>query len=229
MKTKISFFSILIGLISLTSCMYYPPSSVKYNGVTYKNAWYRYGEKGTKDLHVCGILPTDEDPLFVKNRYEFWSTDKFTFNFLYAEFDDAQMWHPDVYVAEDELETAKAFYLDKTNYDYYIGTRFGEEIEVPVTDDSEKALLDVVIDAIMNKSTPKTITIKEDVSMHNLACFRRAKDGLFMTFREELVAYNESIYYLKVYDGSNNTTTLYDFGENGKALYSMFVNNNLIS
>lgn len=84
--------SILIGFASLTSCVYhYAPSSVNYNGAAYRNGWYCYGEKGTKDLHVCEILPTEEEPLFTKNRYEFWPADGFALDFLYVEFDEAAM------------------------------------------------------------------------------------------------------------------------------------------
>ena len=141
---------------------------------------------------------------------------------------DSQFWLPDVYIAEYQLKEAKAFYQDKTNYDYYIGLRFEEETELPITDENEKAILDTFIDVIMKETSPKTITTKEEMSIHNLACYRQSKDGLFMTHREELVAYNQSIYCLKSYDGQDNTTTLYDLGEDGKTLYTMFVNYNLI-
>lgn len=49
-----------------------------------------------------------------------------------------------------------------------------------------------------------------------------------MTYKEQLVAYNEAIYYVKYFDASNNTAALYDLKENGKRLYSVFLQNNLI-
>ena len=229
MKAKLLFLSLLTGLLSLTACYYYAPSSVKYEGNIYKNGWYQYSKKSNKDLHVCGIdYEEDKKPLFNKNKYDFWFTDEFEFDFLYAEYVDSQFWLPDVYVQEDQLEEAKTFYQDKSNYNYYIGLRFEEETELPITDENEKAILDTFIDVIMKETSPKTITTKEEMSIHNLACYRQSKDGLFMTHREELVAYNQSIYCLKSYDGKDNTTTLYDLGEDGKALYTLFVSSNLI-
>ena len=229
MKKKALVVILLTGLISLTSCMVYPPSSVDYEGSTWKNEWYQYSNsKGVKDLHVCGIKYDEEkEPLFVKNKYNFWSTNQFTYNFLYAEYIDSQFWNPDVYIKEEQLEEAKAFYQNKVNYNYYIGPRFDEK-EILVENEEQKAVLDYVIDVIMGEKTPKTITVKEDPSVHNLACFRRSKDGLFMTYKEELIVYGQSVYYLKVYDGSKDNWTAYDLGENGTALYTMFKDNNLI-
>ena len=63
MKRKSLFIPLSIGLIALTSC-YYAPSRVEYNGVAYKNNWYKYCEKDGRSLHVCGILPPEKDPLF---------------------------------------------------------------------------------------------------------------------------------------------------------------------
>lgn len=80
----------------------------------------------------------------------------------------------------------------------------------------------------MSKIKLNTITIKDTVSIHNLACFKRSKDGLFMTYKEELVVYDKAIYYVKYFNGSDDTATLYDLKENGKTLYSIFSKNNLI-
>ena len=49
-----------------------------------------------------------------------------------------------------------------------------------------------------------------------------------MTHKEELVAYNQEIYFLKEFNGKNNTYTMYKIGEYGKTLYSMFEKYNLI-
>lgn len=49
----------------------------------------------------------------------------------------------------------------------------------------------------MSKIKLNTITIKDTVSIHNLACFERSKDSLFMTYKEELVVYDKAIYYVK--------------------------------
>lgn len=147
MKRKHSFTVILTG------CYYYASSKVDYNGVTYKNAWYKYSDDG-RDLHVCGILPSGEEPLFNKNKYDFWSTSDFTYNLLYASYVDAKMWHPDVYISVDKLEEAQTFYQDKVNYDYYLCLRFEDDSEVLIEDNAEKATLDVAIDAIMKNKKP---------------------------------------------------------------------------
>ena len=49
-----------------------------------------------------------------------------------------------------------------------------------------------------------------------------------MTYKEELVVYDKAIYYLKYFNGSDDTATLYDLKENSKTLYSIFSKNNLI-
>ena len=55
MKTKLLLISMLTGLLSLSACYRYAPSSVKYEDVKYVNGWYRYSSKSAKDFHVCGI------------------------------------------------------------------------------------------------------------------------------------------------------------------------------
>ena len=228
MKRKHLLITLLIGLTTLTGC-HYAPAKVKYNDVTYINGWYKYSDNGGRDLHVCGILPSKEDPLFTKNKYDFWSTDEFTYPLLYASYVDATMWHPDVYISKDQKDEAQEFYQDKANYNYYLSLRFEDDSEVLIENESEKAILDVAIDAIMKSKKPKDIvSTKEQPSFQNLACFRRSKDGLFMTYKEELVSYKEKMYYLKEYNGSNDTWSFYDLGDAGTSLYSLFVNYNLI-
>ena len=228
MKNKYLLITLLAALTTLTGCFHYAPSTVKYNGVTYKTNWYQYSKDG-RDLYPIGLLPPDEEPLFVKRHYEFWSTDEYTFDILYAEYEDSQFWHPNVYIAKEKLKEAQSFYQDKTNYNYYLATRFEEDAEVLIENESEKTILDVAIDAIMRTSKPKDIvSTKEKPSVQNLACCRRSKDGLFMTYKEELIVHKEKVYYLKEYNGSNDTWSFYDLGETGNTLYSMFVNYNLI-
>ena len=228
MKRKILIITLLLAALPLSSCFYYAPSYVKYNDVKYKTGWYAYGGKSKKDYFICGIPPMHEEPLFTKNRYQFWSTTEFTFEFLYGEFDESLVWGPKVYVAEDKYEEAKTYYHDKSNFDYYIGTRFGEEVEIPITDTGEIAVVDYAIESIMEGIKTEKVKTKDDMDIHNLTCFRRSKDGLLMTYKEELVIYKETVYGLGVVNGADNTWVLHDLKENGKALYQIFAKNNLI-
>ena len=111
MKKKASLFTLLIGLISLSGCYNYAPASADYNGKTYKNGWYQCFAKNGRDLYPIG-LKYDENkaPLFNKEKYIFWFTDQFSFDLLYAEYEDSQFWHPDVYVFKEELKDAQKFY-----------------------------------------------------------------------------------------------------------------------
>ena len=227
MKRKFLLITLLVGITALTAC-HYAPSRVKYNGVTYKRDWYQYCKDG-RDLYPIGLLPPNEDPLFVKRKYNFWFTDAYTYDILYAEYIDSQMWHPDVYIAKDKLEEAQSFYQDKTNYNYYLSLRFEDDKDVLIENESEKAVMDVAIDAIMKNKKPKeTITTTDVPSIQNLSCYRKSKDGLFKTTEDDLVVYKETIYYLKETNGATDTWTFYDLGEAGKTLYQMFVSYNLI-
>ena len=230
MKAKKIQFSalLLIGTVSLAGCFYYAPLTVKYNGMKYVKDWYHDSDKSRKDLNPCGVLPPDEEPLFTKNRYEFWQTNKFAFNFIYGEFEDTQFWLPTIYVAKNDLEMAKAYYHDKTNYDYYIGERFNDESFLLVEPNEEKEAIDYVIDVIAGEIKPSTLLVNEKIDKHNLAVNRKSKDGLFTTHKEQLVLYNKNIYLLKKNDGRNNTYTLYELGKYGKTLYTMFDKYNLI-
>ena len=228
MKNKYLLITLLAGLTTLTGCFHYAPSTVKYNGVTYKTNWYQYSKDG-RDLYPIGLLPPDEEPLFVKRHYEFWSTDAYTFDILYAEYEDSQFWHPHVYIAKEKIEEAQSFYQNKANYNYYLSLRFKEDKDVLIENEEEKAVMDVAIDAIMkNKKPTKTISTQETPHILNLSCFRKSKDGLFKTTEENLIVYDETIYYLKESNGATDTWTSYDLGEAGKTLYQMFVSYNLI-
>ena len=218
----------MISIFVLTGCFHYAPKSVDYNGKKYVNGWYCYGDSLDKNLYPCGLTPTHEDPLFKIDRYDFWITDKFSFDILYAEFDESQFRLPDVYVSYDELDAANNFYHDKNNYDYYIGLRFDDDSDLLIESIEEKQVLDYTIDIIAGLIHTPTITTQEEVSKHNLAVHRKSKDGLFMTHKEELVAYNQEIFFLKEFNGRSNTYTLYKIGEYGKTLYSMFEKYNLI-
>ena len=222
--------TLLIGLITLSGCYHYAPKSVKYNDVKYVNGWYQYSDKSKKDLHVYGIqYDENKEPLFKKNKYNFWFTGEFHFDFLYAEYEESQFWLPDVYVAESQLEEAKTYYRDKSNYDYFICKRFEDNTDVLIEEQNNRLLLDSFIDVIMEESKPKTIETKEDISINNLSCYRKSNDGLFTTHKEELVVYNQSIYPIKYYNGKTGATTLYDLEQKGKDLYTLFKNNNLIN
>ena len=80
----------------------------------------------------------------------------------------------------------------------------------------------------MKKTSPKTIKTKDNIEVNNLTCYRKSKDGLLMTHNEQLVAYKESIYCLKSLDASSDIWTLYDLGQDGQNLYSIFNSYGLI-
>ena len=228
MKKKLLLIPTLSCLFSLSACFYYAPLKVKYEGKTYKRNWYTYFEGSKKDLHVC-IPYTEQTPLFEKSKYSFWYTEEYRFKLLYSEYVDSQMWLPDVYVEKDELKTAQNFYRDVANYDYYIGPRLDKENQVKIDSEEEKEAIEYTIKVISNAVKPASVIKTTDKpSKHNLSVHRKSKDGLFMTHKEQLVAYNEKIYQLKVNDGKDNSYTLGDLGDYGVTLYSMFNKYNLL-
>ena len=79
-----------------------------------------------------------------------------------------------------------------------------------------------------SRKTAKKITLEYALASVRPTCYRVSKDGLFQTYAEKLYIYQNAIYGLKEINASKNTTTIYDLGEAGKALYSIFVKYNLI-
>ena len=59
-------------------------------------------------------------------------------------------------------------------------------------------------------------------------CYRVSKDGLFQTYAEELFIHENAVYGFKEIDAKKNTRTIYDLGEQGKALYSIFEKYNFV-
>lgn len=227
MKTK--FLLIISGLSLLTGCFYYAPKSVKYNGKRYKTDWCLSTPSNGREYYPCIKYDESKEPLFQKAKYDFWFTDEYEFDILYAEYEDSQFWRPHVYAANDELKEAQAFYQNKANFDYFIGIWSDKESSVSIIDESEKAILDVAIDHIMeSKKTAKSITIEYENAAIRPTCYRTSKDGLFQTIAEELYIYKNAVWGFKEIDAKKNTRTIYDLGEEGKILYSIFVKYNLI-
>ena len=77
-----------------------------------------------------------------------------------------------------------------------------------------------------SRKTAKKITLDYKPASVRPTCYRVSKDGLFKTYGEELYIYQNAIYGFK--EIKNNTRTIYDLGEAGKALYSIFIKYNLI-
>ena len=227
MKTK--FLLIISGLSLLTGCFYYAPKTVKYNGKRYKTDWCLSMPSNGREYYPCIKYDESKEPLFQKSKYDFWFTDEYEFDILYAEFVDSQFWRPNVYIAKDELKEAQKFYQDKTNFNYYIANWSDDESKISITDESEIETLNVAIDHIMeSRKTAKKITLEYALASVRPTCYRVSKDGLFQTYAEKLYIYQNSIYGLKEINASKNTTTIYDLGEAGKALYSIFIKYNLI-
>ena len=227
MKTKLLFPIIIIGSTMLTGCFYYAPSTVEYNNKTYKTDWYQSSSKNSRNLYPCIRYEENKGPIFNKNKYNFWSTSEYTFDILYAEYEDSQFWKPHVYITKDELKEVQAFYQDKSNYNYFISIWSHKESAVSITDEIEMRTLDVAIDHIMeSRKTAKKITIDYEPATVRPTCYRVSKDGLFQTYAEELFIYENAVYGFKEINA--NTRTIYDLGEQGKALYSIFEKYNFI-
>ena len=227
MKTK--FLLIIAGLSLLTGCFYYAPKTVKYNGKRYKTDWCLSMPSNGREYYPCIKYDESKEPLFQKAKYDFWFTDEYEFDILYAEFVDSQFWRPNVYIAKDELKEAQRFYQDKTNFNYYIANWSDDESKISITDESEIETLNVAIDYIMeSRKTAPTITLAHKPASVRPTCYRVSKDGLFKTYGEELYIYQNAIYGFKEIDGKKNTRTIYDLGEAGKTLYSIFVKYNFI-
>ena len=237
-KNAIKKTSLIAGIIltstlvvSLSACHERAPSELKYNNFVYVTNFYTYGDKAKENYFVAGLSKPEEDPIYKKGEWDFWQTNKFGFDCLYGVNREAISWSPTLYCKKDEAGELKDFYRFKGTYDYYFGIRYSEENDknkILLSDDSYNNVFDSFIDIIMGESKPSTITISDQNFSEQLTCGKESKDGLFATYKEELLSYENAIYITKYHGGSKNTITLYDLKEDGKKLYSLFLEKELI-
>ena len=182
----------------LSSCSLFGHGRLKE--VTFNGNKYKSGIQGVENsnsyLHNQGLRQPKSKPLFTIIGWNFWASNDYYFDILYCEHEDSVIWNPYIYVKANDYEKADKYYHDISNFDYYIGKLYSDDLKL-VENENETVYIELekALDLLTENKLEKENVNSDFVSKDSYVIYRYSNDGLFCKGNEPQLVISEQRFY----------------------------------